>query len=158
MAEAVFCHLTSHPPHPLIGAIDSAGTAAYHVGSDPDRRTMRTLSNNDIRDYSHAARKVTAEDFNTFDWIFAMDSDNLSDLRSMRDRSQRRKRRSEDAVGSKDARIMLFGDWGGRKGEEVIDPYYGADNGFDVAYEQMVRFTKGFIKHLESEEGDQSES
>jgi len=45
-------------------------------------------------------------------------------------------------------KVVLFGDFGGRKGEEVVDPYYGARNGFEVAYEQMVRFSKGFIEKV----------
>jgi low molecular weight phosphotyrosine protein phosphatase len=152
MAEGVFRSITKHPSHPLIAEVDSAGTGAYHVGSYPDPRTTKVLRKNGIDDYEHHARKVHAEDFDKFDWIFAMDKDNLDDLNSMRNRatSKRGKAASQSTVG-KEGKIMLFGDFGGRKKEEVIDPYYGADNGFDVAYEQMVRFTNGFLKHLEDE-------
>jgi len=102
-----------------------------------------------VTKYRHAARKVAAEDFETFDWIFAMDSDNLDDLHSMRDRAKRKRAKNGAHEGQKEGgKIALFGDWGGRKGEEVIDPYYGADDGFAIAYEQMVRFTDGFLKHL----------
>lgn len=49
---------------------------------------------------------------------------------------------------------MLFGDFGGVRGEEVVDPYYGACNdGFEVAYEQMVRFSKGFVEQVLDEKG-----
>lgn len=145
MAEGVFRHLTDS--NPLIAEIDSAGTAAYHIGSSPDSRTMKVLQKNDVTGYKHQARKVSSEDFSTFDWIFAMDSDNLDDLKSMRNRAKSKKGKA--SAGETGAKVMLFGDFGGRKGEEVIDPYYGADNGFDVAYEQMGRFTAGFLKHLE---------
>ena len=46
------------------------------------------------------------------------------------------------------AKVMLFGDFGGKKGEQVDDPYDMEMNGFAVAYEQMVRFTKGFIAQV----------
>src|ERR1700760_2358262 len=91
MAEGVFRHLTEHPSHPLISSVDSAGTGAYHVGSSPDSRTMRTLKANGITGYRHSARKVTAEDFETFDWIFAMDEENLEDLKDMRQRAMRKR-------------------------------------------------------------------
>ncbi|TLD38374.1 phosphotyrosine protein phosphatases I [Venturia nashicola] len=150
MAEGVFRHVTNHPDHPLIADVDSAGTGGYHTGSSPDARTMKTLKANGITKYKHGARKVTAEDFEKFHWIFAMDSDNLDDLRSMRDRSRRRQAKGETTEGRNEmGKIMLFGDFGGRKGEQVVDPYYGADDGFATAYEQMVRFTDGFLKHLE---------
>jgi low molecular weight phosphotyrosine protein phosphatase len=43
----------------------------------------------------------------------------------------------------------LFGVWGGKGKEEVDDPYYGGARGFDIAYEQVERFSKGFVKMLE---------
>jgi low molecular weight phosphotyrosine protein phosphatase len=50
-------------------------------------------------------------------------------------------------VGSKaKAKLMLFGEFSGRRhSEEVRDPYYGARDGFDVAYEQCVRFSTNFL-------------
>lgn len=152
MAEAVFRDYVAHPSHPLIRTIDSAGTAAYHTGSSPDHRTMKTLKANSVHGYKHQARKVSPEDFETFDWIFAMDSDNLEDLESMRDRTRKKKGLSREVKDGEKGHVALFGDFGGRKGEEVVDPYYGADNGFDVAYEQMVRFSKGFMRVFEGRE------
>lgn len=51
-------------------------------------------------------------------------------------------------VGSRArAKVMLFGEFSGRKHqEEIRDPYYGAHDGFDVAYEQCVRFSANFLK------------
>ncbi|KAF2399561.1 low molecular weight phosphotyrosine protein phosphatase-like protein [Trichodelitschia bisporula] len=151
MAEAVFRHLT--PSHPLVGEVDSAGTGAWHAGSSPDPRTMRTLQTHGVQ-YSHSARQAVIPDFEEFDWIFAMDRDNLEELESMREKALRRKRK--DGKEAKLARLMLFGDWGGSPGEVVIDPYYGGNDGFDVAYEQMVRFSKGFLKALENGTAEQT--
>jgi low molecular weight phosphotyrosine protein phosphatase len=47
---------------------------------------------------------------------------------------------------------MLFGEFGGKKGEEVEDPYYGGEEGFEEAYRQAVRFSKGFLEKLEAGE------
>ena len=142
MAEAVFRSLTSSDSR--VVNIDSAGTGAYHEGDPPDPRTMSTLKDNGITDFDHAARKIQASDFSAFNYILAMDKDNLYDL-------QRLKSRIAKSTGTTDpetGKVMLFGDFGGKKGEQVGDPYYGARNGFAIAYEQMVRFSKGFISQV----------
>lgn len=155
MSEGVFRSLTTAPskPHPLIATIDSCGTGAYHLGSSPDRRTMATLKANGITDYRHSARRFQpATDLEKFDYIFAMDADNLADLVRLRKREAKRLGLGEDGEGL--GKVMLFGEFGGKGGrkEEVEDPYYGGDDGFDVAYEQAVRFSKAFLKKLEEGE------
>ena len=79
--------------------------------------------------------KIHASDFQKFDFIFAMDRDNLRDLQRIHQRA-----------GGK-AKVMLFGEFAGKKrAEEVDDPYYGARDGFDVAFGQCTRFSKNFLK------------
>lgn len=140
MAEAVFRSITSG--NSQISYVDSAGTGAYHTGDPPDPRTLSTLEDNGIVDYDHAARKIQSADFTKFDYILAMDTDNLRDLHRMRQRVE--KTDGDSQLG----KLMLFGDFGGRKGETVVDPYYGANDGFDIAYEQMVRFSEGFQREV----------
>ena len=80
MAEAIFSLLTKS--HPRVARIDSAGTAAaYHEGDPPDSRTMDVLEEKGVVGYDHEARKVVDTDLTEFDYIFAMDNDNLSDLK-----------------------------------------------------------------------------
>jgi low molecular weight phosphotyrosine protein phosphatase len=156
MSEGVFQSLTKpagKPAHPLISTIDSCGTGAYHIGDSPDSRTMKTLKANGISTYRHAARKFNpSSDFAEFEYILAMDDNNLEDLLRLRQR-ELKKAGGEDGVG----KVMLFGDFGGKtrkggRGEEVDDPYYGGNDGFDVAYEQAVRFTKACLERLEKGE------
>ncbi|KAK3173239.1 hypothetical protein OEA41_006568 [Lepraria neglecta] len=149
MAEAVFNSLTSSDPR--LSTIDSAGTGAYHEGDGPDPRTMSTLEDNGIVDYDHAARKVQASDFSTFGYILAMDKDNLNDLQRIKSRVTKK---GNGTTGKEMGKVMLFGDFGGKKGEQVGDPYYGARNGFEIAYEQMVRFSKGFIAQVLDQGGN----
>ncbi|KAL9080913.1 MAG: hypothetical protein Q9157_000413 [Trypethelium eluteriae] len=153
MAEAVFRHLTKYDTKsssPLIHEVDSAGTGAYHAGDEPDTRTMSTLEANGITHYSHAARKFVSDDFQTFDYILAMDDDNKVYLDRMRARLLKRNGIEDSKLG----KVYLFGEFGGKsKEEEVIDPYYGAQDGFEIAYEQMVRFSRGLLKRIE--EGQQ---
>lgn len=142
MAEGVFRSLAAS--HPRIGTIDSAGTGAYHIGDSPDSRTMTTLRKYNITDYAHSARKITDADMKDFDYVFAMDSSNLHDLRRV-------KARVDKKDGGSTAKVMLFGEFSGakgRSGEEVEDPYYGGDGGFAKAFEQVSRFSKGFLEEV----------
>lgn len=90
MAEGVFRHTvsssgTARAAASLVGEVDSAGTGAYHLLEPPDARTMATLRKHGIRNYSHAARQVSDDDFVTFDYLLAMDKNNLRDLLEMRE-------------------------------------------------------------------------
>ncbi|KAE8356602.1 phosphotyrosine protein phosphatase I superfamily [Aspergillus coremiiformis] len=176
MAEGVFRNLAAS--HPLINEIDSAGTGAYHTHEPPDSRTMSTLRHHGINNYNHAARKVTKEDFLTFDYLMAMDKSNLRDLldvresviASMRKAGDTASRGTKAAVslaasgeaGAKVAEVRLFGDFGAGGvlhdrvggGEVVQDPYYGGVNGFEEVYHQVVRFSKGFLDYLEKNQAD----
>lgn len=80
--------------------------------------------------------QVHIKDFDTFDYIFAMDRNNLRDL-------ERLKKSKPDAT----AKVMLFGEYSGTgKAEVVQDPWYGPTEGFETTYQQCVRFTKNFLK------------
>jgi len=150
MAEGVFQHIAkpkNGPHHPLIDKIDSCGTGAYHVGDGPDSRTMSTLVSHGIRTYKHRARKFSTGDFTTFDYIMAMDDDNRDHLIRLRKRLLKQNNLKDNELG----RVMLFGEFGGRKEEEVADPYYGGQEGFEIAYEQVVRFTNGFLRTVEEQ-------
>jgi low molecular weight phosphotyrosine protein phosphatase len=186
LAEAVFAH--HHADHPLVGAVASAGTAAYHVGRPPDARTMAVLARHGAApDFRHSARQVRDADFDDFRWIVAMDRDNLDALRFVRGRilHRRRRQREADALGgtgggrelrprrrgqdegadddgSEDdegiARVALFGDFepgvAPGRGEEVEDPYYGGSEGFETAYQQCVRLSRGLVARLEAEDAE----
>lgn len=146
MAEAVFHALAASDQR--LGQIDSCGTGAYHEGHSPDPRTMNTLQDNGIVDYEHSARKIQVADLDTFDYILAMDNENVHDLLRLKTRVIKNKHAGFMQKDKLSAKVMLFGDFGGKKGEQVADPYYGESNGFAVAYEQMVRFSNGFVAQV----------
>ncbi|WPH01514.1 low molecular weight phosphotyrosine protein phosphatase [Acrodontium crateriforme] len=137
MAEGAFRHLTSagtSNQNPLIGEIDSCGTGAYHAGDYSDSRTMSVLRDNGITNYKHQARRVNIpEDFKKFDYIIAMDADNLMDLRDM----VKRAKKNGQLNGNEMEKLHLYGEFGGKtKEEEIGDPYYGGRDGFEIAYKQ----------------------
>lgn len=139
MAEGIFQSLANKPPYQgKVKKIDSCGTGAYHVGEGPDDRTMATLEEHGITDYVHRARKFNVKDLDNFDYVFAMDRNNLSDL-------QRMHKNKPEAR----AKIMLFGEYSGTgKAEVVQDPWYGPLDGFETTYNQCSRFTKNFLKEV----------
>lgn len=180
MSEGVFRNMAAS--HPLINEIDSAGTGAYHATDPPDPRTMSTLRRHGITDYDHAARLVTKEDFLAFDYLLAMDKYNLRDLLDERESVVASLRKSGGVSGSRGAKgtragkaaaiagaadgkarvaeVRLFGDFGagvshGRVGggEVVKDPYYGGANGFEEVYQQVTRFSRGFLNYIEEKHG-----
>lgn len=138
MAEGIFRSLTKSNPH--VGEIDSAGTSSYNIGCSPDQRTLAILEDYGISDYDHEARKVHTSDFTKFDYILAMDEENLYNLQTVQRRVARKL-----GTDAKMAKVVLFGDFGGSMGEEVGDPYYGAIDGFEIAYQQLTRFSEGFL-------------
>jgi protein-tyrosine phosphatase len=99
--------------------IESAGTHAYHVGEPPDRRAQAAAQRRGILLADIRARRVDIVDFERFDYIFAMDRDNLQILREM-------------AGARKGAEILLFLEYAATGREtEVPDPYYGGAAGFE---------------------------
>ncbi|KAI0383368.1 LMWPc-domain-containing protein [Hypomontagnella monticulosa] len=142
MAEGVFRSIVkdkSSPYYNLIGKVDSCGTGGYHIGDEPDSRTMSTLEDNGITNYVHSARRLRDSDFREFDYIFAMDNGNLADL-------GRWKSRSKNSSSSK-AQVMLFGEFSGTGKKEVVqDPYYVGRDAFEKAFEQCKRFSTNFLQ------------
>lgn len=106
--------------------IDSAGTGDWHVGHAPDERAQMVAMKNGV-DIAHLrARQVTKADFRDFGFVIAMDGQNLRDLTAMQPRNSV-------------ARLSLLLDHvEGRAGEDVVDPYYGKEEGFDKTWEDAM--------------------
>ncbi|GAB3475784.1 low molecular weight protein-tyrosine-phosphatase [Marinomonas epiphytica] len=119
--------------------LDSAGTAAYHVGNPPDSRSIQALQDIGINIAAQKARKVSTQDFYDNDWILAMDQQNLSDLQAIQPSDGR-------------ANVVMFGDFSPNVNfGEVADPYYGKDKEFVVMREQLQRISHAFLEHIANE-------
>src|SRR5262245_35272390 len=81
-AEGVMLHLLSQRGLAHAVEVDSAGTAAYHVGSRPDERSRRAAAKRGI-ELPGRARHFRAEDFERFDYVLALDASNFSDLQRL---------------------------------------------------------------------------
>ena len=123
--------------------IDSAGTAAYHEGERADRRS-RSFAKLRGYDLESIARQFQEADFMRFDYVLAMDRNNLEDLRAL-------KRAVPEAQGH----LGLFRafDPTAPEGASVPDPYYGGDNGFEEVLDQCERACDGLLEHLRKHHG-----
>lgn len=116
--------------------IDSAGTHAYHSGEPADRRASAAAER---RGYSLAdirARRVAAEDFDLFDYIIAMDRDNLALLTGQAEAQHQHK-------------IRLFLEFTSGKEQDVPDPYYGGAAGFERVLDLVEEASRGLLETLQ---------
>ncbi len=124
-AESVMRHLLADEPGNDGWELDSAGTIDYHTGKEPDARMVRAAKARGIR-VAGRARQVKFADFERFDWVIAMDRENLADLRAL------------DRGSAFSERLRLFGEFcPASRIEDVPDPYYGGADGFERVLDLM---------------------
>ena len=105
---------------------DSAGTASYHVGSQPDRRMNAAAQKKGIT-LVGSARQFTSADFENFDLILAMDRSNYRDILSL------------DTQNQYAHKVKLMCDFCvDHSDTEVPDPYYGGEAGFDYVIDLLT--------------------
>lgn len=122
--------------HPLGNRIevDSAGTGDWHIGRPPDPRTIEAAAERGC-DLSHLrARQVTKEDFKHFDYILAMDAQNLRDLKMLC---------PSDFSGV----LCRFLDYADMQAD-VPDPYFGGSEGFAHVFELCQQASRGLLAHI----------
>lgn len=116
--------------------VDSAGTAAYHIGKRPDSRSITVAKKYSLDISNQKARQFDVYDFDAFDYIYAMDQSNYNDIISLA-------RNSDDI-----SKVKLFleaNDFVSNK--NVPDPYYGGEKGFDDVY-NLIRKTCAILGKL----------
>jgi len=121
--------------------IDSAGTAGWHAGKGPDARMVAAAKDRGIA-MRGKARQVRVEDFAVWDYVFAMDRSNLSDLRAL-----------EAQCPAASAKLLLFCELCEEHDEEEVpDPYYGGREGFDRVLDLLEDGCGAFLDRLEGNE------
>lgn len=122
--------------------IDSAGTSGYHSGDGPDPRTSAVAAGRGIV-LDHASRRIRPADLERFDYVLAMDTDNLERVHELTGGAEVRAQiallRSFDPTAPEDG--------------EVPDPYYGGPRGFEDVHDMVERACAGLLAHIRAARG-----
>lgn len=117
--------------------VDSAGTHAYHIGDPPDHRAQHIALQRGYKMHDLRARAVQSRDFEEFDYILAMDRENLTLLQQ---------RSPQQHI----IKIQLFMQYGKNADQdvEVPDPYFGGQQGFELVLDMVEEASQGLLTHL----------
>ncbi len=137
MAEAVFRQMVKNEGLEDKISVDSAGTGNWHIGKPPHEGTREILTTNQIKYEGIVARQIAKDDISNFDYIIAMDAENLGNLRRMAGYQQ------TGYIG----RLLDFVEKS--KIEDVPDPYYTGN--FDETYELVTSGCKGLLQTIKIE-------
>lgn len=119
--------------------IESSGTHAYHVGEPADERTQKIALSKGIDMSDLRAQKISITDYDRFDWILAMDHDNLELIDYYSPESPK-------------AQIRLLMDFPTHENYQqqsiVPDPYYGGEQGFEEVFSMLEDACAGFLEYV----------
>ncbi|EGQ8945597.1 TPA: low molecular weight protein-tyrosine-phosphatase [Vibrio parahaemolyticus] len=115
--------------------IDSAGTIGYHTGNKPDSRAMEAGKQRGYSFKGMRARQVSLQDFEDFDLVLAADKANLADLLDICPAEHRHK-------------VSLFLSHSNSSYDEIPDPYYGGDDGFELVLDLIEEASVAVLQKL----------
>lgn len=119
--------------------IDSAGTSGWHIGKKPDSRTMVAAKKRGYDLSGLRGRQVDVDDFEKYDYILAMDESNLQDLQALQ-------------PSHYSGVLTLFLNYFPESSHnEVPDPYYGGDKGFDMVLDLVEAASQGLLTTIRNE-------
>jgi protein-tyrosine phosphatase len=137
-AEAVFKDYIRKKGEDSLFEIDSAGTSAYHAGEKADARMRHHAKKRGI-EITSISRKFAIEDFDRFDYIVAMDRENLGELKELaRDQNDLDKLHMMTSFSNK------------FNYDYVPDPYFGGEDGFELVLDLLEDAGEGFYHHLKN--------
>jgi protein-tyrosine phosphatase len=115
--------------------IDSCGTGHWHIGKNPDARAREAAGRRGIDISGLRARQFTPEDLDAFDYVLVMDRQNLADIKDIWHQNG-------------GTRPQLFLDYGRSAHQEVPDPYYGGDEGFETVLDLIHEAGEGLLADI----------
>lgn len=141
-AEVVLRHFAQQEQLPIV--VDSAGTSNYHPNKAPDLRSQKHAMRRGYDLSSLRARQVRTDDFIEFDLILAMDFENLENLKVVQQSAV-----SEYGAHAVRAQLALMSEQDpDYQHQEVPDPYYGGDTGFEQVLDQCESNSRAWIHYL----------
>lgn len=106
--------------------VDSAGTGDWHLGKQPDKRSIAIAKSKGIDISCQKARQFTTQDFIEYDYIFAMDGSNYQNILTLAPNQK-----------SKEKVTLILNELFENENADVPDPYFGLENGFEIVYEML---------------------
>jgi protein-tyrosine phosphatase len=117
--------------------VDSAGTGSWHIGKNPDSRSIATAKKRGLNISNQKGKHFNATFFEEFDYIYVMDGSNYDDVTSL----------AKTKAHKEKVKLILDELFPGDN-VDVPDPYYGLQNGFDMVYEMLDEATDLLAKKL----------
>jgi len=124
--------------HRINVTVDSTGFESFHLDDPPDARAIQEMKKNGIDISKHRMRLFSVEDFDRYDRIYVMDSNNYHDVLSLA--------RDEEDIRKVDL-ILNVSEPGSNK--MVPDPYYGGSSGFADVYRLLDKATDAIVRELQ---------
>ncbi len=115
---------------------DSAGTAGYHIGAPPYKRSLNIHEEHGIL-LEHCGRKLSSSDFEEFDFIIAMDKNNYKDIINLQNKSKGK------------AKVFLYRDFDPLGKGDVPDPYHGTMKDFEEVYQMCYRTSENLLAFVQ---------
>ena len=115
--------------------IDSCGTGSWHIGKQPDGRAMAAASRRGVDLSGLRARQFEPSDLDRFEYIVTMDRANLADIRDVWRQN-----------GGTEPRLFL--DYSRAGVDEVPDPYYGGEDGFEQVLDLIEDASEGLLRDI----------
>lgn len=139
-AHGVFQHLVTQAGLQRAIYVDSAGTGDWHVGRSPDKRATQAAKQRGYDLSPLRARQFSAEDLQVFDYVLAMDQENLQGILALKSQPQR-------------GHVGLFLQFAkNAEYKEVPDPYYGGSKGFERVLDLIESASHGLLEHLQKQQ------
>lgn len=115
--------------------VDSAGTANYHIGKNPDPRSIAAASQRGFDLSAQVSRQVAKQDYENFDYILAMDAENLELMQSQCPSEHQHK-------------LRLLLSFASIESLSVPDPYYSGEDGFELVLDLVEQACQDFLSHV----------
>ncbi len=135
LAAGILSHMMKM--HGIDAEVHSAGTAGYHIGEPADIRSIETARKHNIDITSHTGRQFHANDFDSYDIIYAMDRENYRNILT-------KARNEKDKAKVK----LLMNEALPHENLEIPDPYYGGPEGFENVYRMINMAGDEIIKKI----------
>jgi len=144
LAEAIFKKQIDLKGLSKIYISDSCGTSDYHIGDKPDSRTIRNARHHEV-EINHLGRQLSTKDFTDFDLILTMDKSNLQNTLELAAKTTNK---------TAEIKMIRAFDPESLGVQDVPDPWYGNEQGFEEIFQMLWRTCEALINQLELQKAD----